>query len=224
MDGPDDVVVDGRDDFVDVDDGAAGIEWRFERSFLTSNWTCIWGHGLRRHRRRACAGAAARVLLGRRRDGRRRGGDDHLGAGDDDPAGAVAAPPPRSTTTTCSATAPRHQHQGRRRGVHLPQPARASPAEPGARCTSPRSTPASRHSTGSRRCAGSCRSASTGRPQPDGTEVATVRRWSRADWGAEGSTMAWCCTEGPDGLRRCVSRSSSRSPPSRWSAWSVRHR
>jgi hypothetical protein len=30
----------------------------------------------------------------------------------------------------------------------------------------------------------------------DGGEVATVRRWNRADWGAEGETMAWCCTEG----------------------------
>ncbi len=30
----------------------------------------------------------------------------------------------------------------------------------------------------------------------DGTEVATVRRWSRRDWGDEGETMAWCCTEG----------------------------
>jgi hypothetical protein len=28
------------------------------------------------------------------------------------------------------------------------------------------------------------------------TEVATIRRWSRADWGDEGETMAWCCTEG----------------------------
>ena len=28
------------------------------------------------------------------------------------------------------------------------------------------------------------------------TEVATVRAWSRADWGAAGETMAWCCTEG----------------------------
>ncbi|MDQ2725327.1 MAG: hypothetical protein M3Y36_07510 [Actinomycetota bacterium] len=28
------------------------------------------------------------------------------------------------------------------------------------------------------------------------TEVATVRPWSRRDWGAEGETMAWCCTEG----------------------------
>ena len=32
--------------------------------------------------------------------------------------------------------------------------------------------------------------------QPDGVEHATVRRWSRADWGGEGETMAWCCTEG----------------------------
>ena len=31
---------------------------------------------------------------------------------------------------------------------------------------------------------------------PDGTEVATVRGWTRGDWGAEGATMAWCCTEG----------------------------
>ncbi len=32
--------------------------------------------------------------------------------------------------------------------------------------------------------------------RPDGGEVATVRRWTRADWGDEGETMAWCCTEG----------------------------
>ena len=30
----------------------------------------------------------------------------------------------------------------------------------------------------------------------DGVEVATVRAWSRADWGEDGETMAWCCTEG----------------------------
>ena len=33
-------------------------------------------------------------------------------------------------------------------------------------------------------------------PGPGGTEMATLRRWSRADWGPEGTTMAWCCTEG----------------------------
>ncbi len=31
----------------------------------------------------------------------------------------------------------------------------------------------------------------------DGTQRATVRRWERRDWGSEGETMAWCCTEGP---------------------------
>lgn len=25
---------------------------------------------------------------------------------------------------------------------------------------------------------------------------ATLRRWSRADWGSDGETMHWCCTEG----------------------------
>ena len=29
-----------------------------------------------------------------------------------------------------------------------------------------------------------------------GRETATVRRWSRDDWGDEGETMAWWCTEG----------------------------
>ncbi len=31
------------------------------------------------------------------------------------------------------------------------------------------------------------------------TEMATVRRWTRADWGDHGPTMAWCCTERSDG-------------------------
>jgi hypothetical protein len=30
------------------------------------------------------------------------------------------------------------------------------------------------------------------------TETATVRPWRRADWGEDGDTMAWCCTEGPE--------------------------
>ncbi len=30
-------------------------------------------------------------------------------------------------------------------------------------------------------------------------ESATVRRWSRQDWGTHGTTMAWCCTERSDG-------------------------
>jgi len=30
----------------------------------------------------------------------------------------------------------------------------------------------------------------------DGREVATLRAWSRADWGDDGDPMHWCCTEG----------------------------
>lgn len=33
----------------------------------------------------------------------------------------------------------------------------------------------------------------------DDTESATVRRWTRDDWGDQGRTMAWCCTERADG-------------------------
>jgi hypothetical protein len=33
---------------------------------------------------------------------------------------------------------------------------------------------------------------------PDGTEIATVRGWERRDWGDEGDTMHWCCTQGPE--------------------------
>ena len=32
----------------------------------------------------------------------------------------------------------------------------------------------------------------------DNVEIATVRRWSRADWGDHGTKMEWCCTEGTD--------------------------
>ena len=32
--------------------------------------------------------------------------------------------------------------------------------------------------------------------RPDGREQATVRAWSRADWGDDGDPMHWCCTEG----------------------------
>jgi len=34
---------------------------------------------------------------------------------------------------------------------------------------------------------------------PNGRETATVRRWSRDDWGEHGTKMAWCCTERSEG-------------------------
>jgi hypothetical protein len=32
----------------------------------------------------------------------------------------------------------------------------------------------------------------------DGTEIATLRRWERRDWGDDGERMHWCCTEEPE--------------------------
>jgi len=32
----------------------------------------------------------------------------------------------------------------------------------------------------------------------DGVEVASVRGWARRDWGDDGEPMAWCCTEEPE--------------------------
>ena len=32
----------------------------------------------------------------------------------------------------------------------------------------------------------------------DDVEIATVRAWQRRDWGEDGTTMAWCCTEEPE--------------------------
>ncbi len=41
--------------------------------------------------------------------------------------------------------------------------------------------------------------------QLDGdVERATVRRWTRDDWGEFGATMAWCCTERDDGAEAYV--------------------
>lgn len=34
--------------------------------------------------------------------------------------------------------------------------------------------------------------------RPDGSETAHLRAWRRADWGDDGTTMAWCCTEEPE--------------------------
>ncbi|MEM1331878.1 MAG: hypothetical protein AAGG08_00345 [Actinomycetota bacterium] len=39
---------------------------------------------------------------------------------------------------------------------------------------------------------------------PAGPEIATVHRWGRAEWGEHGRTMAWCCTERSEGAEAYV--------------------
>jgi hypothetical protein len=179
--------------FLEVVDPDAGIRWRFERDFLESNWTCIWGRG--------CAGiadeAAPSLQLG----------CCSVGAEMGDPDEAM-------TTSALAAMIPAHlwQHRtavdaddvfsdGMRRNTKVVDGACIFLNRPGF--------------PGGAGCALHLAALEAGEapsdwkpsvcwqlplrvdwvPMPDGTESATVRRWTRADWGAEGETMAWCCTQ-----------------------------
>ena len=159
------------------------------------------GPWLPRDPRRAGPRAATGLLLDRCRARRPRGRDDRVRLCGDARPGGLAVPRRRRRATTCSPTR-RARTPSSSTAPASSSTVPASQVGPGARCTSPRSPPTSRRSTGSRRCAGSCRSASTGSRCPTGRESATVRRWSRADWGPEGETMAWCCTEEDRDVRR----------------------
>ena len=154
------------------------------------------GPGLPRHPGRARRAPRSRLLLGRRRARRRRRGDDHLRAGGDAGARALRAPRARR----------------RRRRLQRRRPARTPACVDGAciflnrpglrRRRGLRAAPrrARRRRVADRlEAVGLLAAPDQGRlgaADDDGGEVATVRRWTRADWGDEGETMAWCCTEG----------------------------
>jgi hypothetical protein len=168
--------------------------WRFDRTFLESSWTCIWGRG--------CLGIHAEPaeLLNE--------GCCSVGAelGDDDEARMIAA-------LAAMLPAERFQHHAvagaggvfsddTRTNTRIVDGACIFLNRPGF--------------AGGAGCAlhlaaiDSDESPTEWKPsvcwqlpikvdweaRDDGTEVATVRAWSRADWGEEGETMAWCCTEG----------------------------
>ena len=177
---------------VEIHDG--DTSWRFERSFLTSNWSCIWGRG--------CLGILPEPApelghgccsIGAELDGpdearlisalaatlRPALFEHHADATD----GGIFADPAHSATRVVDGAC-----------IFLNRP--GFPGGPG--------------------CALHLAALADGEPPRDwkpsvcsqlpikvdweprhgGGEVATVRRWTRADWGAEGETMAWCCTEG----------------------------
>jgi len=168
--------------------------WRFDRAFLTSSWTCIWGRG--------CLGILDEPA-------------EHLGQGccsvgaelgDQDEARLVAAlaaclPPERF----------QHHAEAGDGGVFRDDRRDATRVVDGACIFLNRPG-----FDGGAGCALHLAAVDAGEPprhwkpsvcwqlpikvdwqeQADGVEVATVRRWTRADWGDEGETMAWCCTEG----------------------------
>ncbi len=179
-------------DLEEIADGST--VWRFDRAFLSSRWTCIWGRG--------CLGILEEPA-------------EHLGQGccsvgaelgDEDEARLLSAlaaclPPERFE----------HRAEAEEGGIFRNEQRNATRVVDGACIFLNRPGFA-----GGAGCSLHLAAVEAGEPprnwkpsvcwqlplrvdweeRPDGIEVATVRRWSRADWGDEGETMAWCCTEG----------------------------
>ena len=181
-------------EFVEVVDG--DTMWRFDPGFLRSNWTCIWGQGCKgildapaEHLQQGCCSVGAELT-------------------DVDEAMTVSA---------LAATIPEHLwqfrgsvdaddvfHDASRGNTKVVDGACIFLNRPGF--------------AGGAGCALHLAAVEYGESpidwkpsvcwqlpirvewemQPSGIEHATVRAWSRADWGAEGTTMAWCCTEEPE--------------------------
>jgi len=170
--------------------------WRFDRDFLASNWTCIWGKG--------CKGinATADEMLGH--------GCCSLGAeldGIDEARDLSAA----------AATIPAHLFQFHAEAssgsVFADESYSATRVIDGACIFHNRNGFAGGEGCALHLAANYFNESPTDwKPsvcwqlpikvdwemRDDNVEVATVRRWSRADWGDHGTKMAWCCTEGSD--------------------------
>ena len=181
--------------FEEVRDG--DVTWRVDSDFLRSNWTCIWGRG--------CAGILPQP-------------DAELGQGccsvgavleGEDEARAISA-----LAAIIAAERFQHHEQAERDGIFAPPRPEAPHAT---RVVDGACIFLNRPGfPGGAGCALHLEAAANDEsplewkpevcwqlplhvdwePGPEeGAEVATVRRWSRADWGEEGRTMAWCCTE-----------------------------
>ena len=180
---------DGVEEIVDGD-----TTWRFDRSFLRSRWTCIWARG--------CLG-----ILPEPAEGLGHGccsiGADLDGEDEARLVGALAA--------TLDPTRFEHHDAAATEGVFADGDLGATRVVDGACIFLNRPG-----FPGGAGCALHLAALDAGEspiewkpsvcwqlPIPvdweagDGdTEVATVRGWTRRDWGAHGTTMAWCCTEG----------------------------
>ena len=186
-------------DTIEFDDD--GTHWRFERSFLTSNWTCLWGRG--------CLGILDEPA-------------EHLNQGCCS-VGAEMGDATEAMTVTAFAAMlepSRFQHHAEASTGVLRDVVPATPeAQPGwnTRVVDGACIFLNRPGfAGGEGCALHLAAVDHGEsptewkpsvcwqlpvriewdPNADGTETATLRRWSRQDWGTEGETMSWCCTEG----------------------------
>jgi hypothetical protein len=173
---------------------AGDTVWRFDASFLTSNWTCIWGRG--------CQGIRPEPA-------------EHLGQGcctvgadlgDEDEARLIGA-----LAATLDPVGFEHHAEAAEGGIFSDAARTHTRVVDGACILLNRPGFA-----GGAGCALHLAALEAGespvdwKPSvcwqlpikvdwvqgDDGLEVATVRGWTRRDWGVEGETMAWCCTEG----------------------------
>jgi len=189
---------DGQDrqgGYVEVD--AGDTLWRFERAFLTSNWTCIWGRG--------CHG------IGTERAAHLGHGCCSLGAELDglDEARNVAA----LAATLPAARFQFHAEAATPAGVFSDDTFTNTRVVDGACIFLNRPDFA-----GGAGCALHLGALDTDESpldwkpsvcwqlpvkvdwvmRDDDVEVATVHGWTRADWGDDGEAMAWVCTEEPE--------------------------
>ena len=179
-------------DAEEIDDGAT--RWRFDTAFLRSNWTCIWGRG--------CQGILAEPA-------------EHLAQGccsiGADLDGEGEAMNIAALAATLDPGRFQHHAEASADGVFADASRSSTRVVDGACIFLNRPGFA-----GGAGCALHLEAVHAGEspvdwkpsvcwqlpikvdwePGEGDTEVATVRRWERADWGAEGETMAWCCTEG----------------------------
>ena len=168
--------------------------WRFDTAFLKSNWTCIWGRG--------CQGILPEPA-------------EHLGQGccsiGADLDGEEEAMTIGALATTLEPSRFEHHAQAHEGGVFADESRSSTRVVDGACIFLNRPG-----FTGGAGCALHLEAVHSGEsptvwkpsvcwqlpvkvdwePGQGDTEVATVRGWERRDWGAEGETMAWCCTEG----------------------------
>lgn len=177
-------------EFADIVDPVDGTRWRVDLDFLASNWRCLWGQGCKgildepaEALMQGCCSVGAEML-------------------DADEAMLVAA-------LAATLDPARFQHHAEAAGgdVFSDETRTNTRVVDGACIFFNR--PGFEGGTG---CALHLAAVDAGEPlmdwkpevcwqlplriDRDGDE-ATLRRWSRSDWGSDGETMHWCCTERP---------------------------
>jgi hypothetical protein len=178
--------------YLEIQDGPT--RWRFERAFLESNWTCIWGRG--------CLGILDAPA-------------EHLGQGCCSVGAELGDVDEAMLISALAATLPPERferHAEASAGGIFRDEARTYTRVVDGACIF-FNRPDFAGGTG---CALHLAAIDAGEspvdwkpsvcwqlpikvdwePGAGDTEVATLHGWTRRDWGEEGTTMAWCCTEG----------------------------